>query len=356
MAKRPLTFEDTTPKKHLKQDSSQTPISPTNINSPSSNATVHALIASVSPLQPSCYFDGEITDGDSITRIVGFDKAQRQLLLSFCDRKVAITLINCQIQQNKFHGKLEVVLKGHTKIQESSMAFEITDFKTIGRPLIALCELDTKQEYDKVTIQAKVVKLREPQAVTTGKIKQDVVVADATGKTTLTLWESHVNTLQLHASYQVSRVTVRIFMGKRHLSIPITGSTIEQISDIENLDIDSDSSEDEEHNLKQVTVFGVQQFDAVFTCMNCKKTVTPTAEMAGTCSSCKTTQRLSDPKLSARLFVKNDQNVISLRAHGDVIKSIANKESSITNEDILFSPPFDLSYNKFHTIINISRH
>ncbi|CAI8056525.1 hypothetical protein GBAR_LOCUS30803 [Geodia barretti] len=94
MAKRPLTFEDTTPKKHLKQDSSQTPISPTNINSPSSNATVHALIASVSPLKPSRYFDGEITDGESITRIVGFDKAQRQLLLSFCDRKVANKLPN----------------------------------------------------------------------------------------------------------------------------------------------------------------------------------------------------------------------------------------------------------------------
>ena len=94
------------------------------------------------------------------------------------------------------------------------MAFEVTDFKTIGSALIALCELDTKQEYDKVTIQAKVVKLHEPQAVTTDKIKQDVVVANATRKTTVTLCESYVNTLQLHASYQVSRVTVRIFMGK----------------------------------------------------------------------------------------------------------------------------------------------
>ena len=74
-------------------------------------------------------------------------------------------------------------------------------------------------------------------------------------------------------------------MGKRHLLISITGSTIEQISDI---DCDSDSSEDEEHNLKQVTVIGVQVFDTVVTCMNCKKTVMPTAEKVGTCSSCKT--------------------------------------------------------------------
>ena len=100
-----------------------------------------------------------------------------------------------------------------------------------------------------------------------------------------------------------------------HLSIPITGSTIEQISDIENLDFDSDSSEDEEHNLKQVTVVGVQQFDTVFTCMNCKKTVTPTAEMAGTCSSCKTIQRLSDPKLSAQLFVNKFHMIINISRH-----------------------------------------
>ena len=87
------------------------------------------------------------------------------------------------------------------------MAFEVTDFNTIGSPLIALCELDTKQEYEKVSIRAKVVKLHEPQTVTTGKIKQGVVVADATGKTTLMLWESYINTLQLHTSYQVSRFT-----------------------------------------------------------------------------------------------------------------------------------------------------
>ena len=328
MAKRPtLAVIDTTPKKS-KQDQSPTPLSPGNIQSTSASATVHALIASVSPLKPSRYFDGEITDGDSVIRIVGFDKVQRQMLHTYCNQKTPISLKNCQIQRNKYHGKLEVVLKGNTKIEQSSIEFEIPDMRTIGSPLIPLCNLDEYEEYDKVTIRAKVIKVKEPQRIGTGKLKQDIVIADATGKCSLTLWEAYVNTLQLHKSYQLSRVTVKVFMGKHHLSIPFTGSTVEDISDIENLD-----SEDEEQYLSEVTIIGVQQLDTFYTCMNCKKHVEPTTDIGGTCSSCKTTQRLYNPKVSAKLFIKGkgDENPIPLRAHGDIVRNIANKQTNIKN-------------------------
>lgn len=73
---------------------------------------------------------------------------------------------------------------------------------------------------------------------------------------------------------------VKIFMGQHHLSIPMTGSTIE-ISDVENLQ----SDEDDDQHLCEVTVVGVQQFDLIYLCMNCEQHIEPTINMAGVCNS-----------------------------------------------------------------------
>ena len=91
-----------TPPKVSKTDSP--PLSPSTIQSPHTNATVHA---SLSPIKPSRYFDGELTDGDSVIRVVGFDKHQREKLRSFSDENLPITLKNCQIKLNRFKHKLD---------------------------------------------------------------------------------------------------------------------------------------------------------------------------------------------------------------------------------------------------------
>lgn len=49
----------------------------------------------------------------------------------------------------------------------------------------------------------------------------------------------------------------------------MTGSTIVDISDIENLDSDTDTSDDEEQHLKYANFIGVQQFKTVELQKNC---------------------------------------------------------------------------------------
>ena len=80
-------------------------------------------------------------------------------------------------------------------------------------------------------------------------------------------------------------------MGKHYLSVPTTGSTIEDITETEMLDIESDSelSEDDEQHLIEATIVGVQQLEHNYSCMNCKKSVELSTETTGTCSSCNTT-------------------------------------------------------------------
>ena len=216
-----------------------------------------------------------------------------------------------------------------------------------------LSDLNQKDEFDKITVRAKVIKCNDPQKVGTGKVKQDVTIADATGKTTRTLWEAYVNQLQPQNSYQISRVMVKIFMGQHNLSIPMTGSIIEEISDVENLE--SDTDEDDDQHLCEVTVVGVQQLEFIYSCMNCKQHIEPTTNMAGVCNSCNTIQRLCNPKLNAKLFVQDKADIISLRAHGDIVRQIANKDDNIKHEDLLFASPFDLTHNKFHVITSIKR-
>ena len=107
MAKRALIFNDPCPQKVTKKDNAQkkisSPISPSDIHSPDDHVTVQALVVSVSPLKLSKYFDGEVTDGDTMIRFVGFDKRQQEQLHSWYTKGTLVTIKDCQIQQNKFN-------------------------------------------------------------------------------------------------------------------------------------------------------------------------------------------------------------------------------------------------------------
>lgn len=360
MAKRSLDFQSqeqphsySSPKKTLKIEQ-LSPLSPGNIKSEDPHATVHALVTSVSPITPSRFFEGELTDGDSIIRIVGFDKHQRQKIDNFCTKGIPITLKDCQIQTNTFKNKLEIVIKNYTVVEESDLHFKVSDPKTVGSALVKLNQLDTLQEYDLVTVKVTVLKVHNPQTVGTGKTKQDVLIADDTAKSSITLWESHVNSLKEHKSYQLNKMVVRSYLGKYHLSRPQTGSSVEDVTDIE--DIVQDSDTDDEEQLIATSVLAVQQLEKLYTCINCKRNVQPhTKPSLGVCSSCNTVQKLSTPKLTAKLFLLDEeQQRTTLRAYSDMLKLIAGTDD-VTCEDLLLAPKFDVKYNKFHIITSISR-
>ena len=100
MAKRSLDFsqQPPTPNKRSKKADNPIPLSAGKITAPDTNVTVNGIVACLSPLRPSKYFDGELTDGDTVIRFVGFRNEQRQMLHTFCEQKTPITLTNCQIQ------------------------------------------------------------------------------------------------------------------------------------------------------------------------------------------------------------------------------------------------------------------
>ena len=135
MAKRPLKFD-------IKPNTKQAKVlSPSKVTQATSNATVSGVVTSLSPIHPSRYFDGEVTDGECVMRIVGFDKVKRQELQALADYNIPVTFKHCLIQENKFKKCLEIILKSHMKIEPSKKNFDVSDPKTVGSSIIQLNQL-----------------------------------------------------------------------------------------------------------------------------------------------------------------------------------------------------------------------
>ena len=342
--KRPKDIELTTPP--------PPPLSPADITSPHSLAMVNGMIASVSPLKPSKYFDGELTDGDAIIRFVGFQKEQRERLHAFCEEKKPIAIKNCQVKWSKFKNQLEIILKSSSEVEPSENEFHVPDLKTVGSALITLNQLNEYDEYDRITVKALVKEVEEPQTVGGGKIKQGALLCDSTGSATITLWEGDVGMLIVGKSYQLNRVIIRRFLGQYHLSMPPSGATAEEIDDLENVIATSTSiTKKEDHELMtNVTVAGVQ-LENLHTCVSCKAELT-TSETVTTCTNCNATQIKGTCKQTAKLIISSASSRVTVRAYKEALTAITLKDK-VTSEDLLFAKPFNIEYNKYHVVTKV---
>ena len=116
--------------------------------------------------------------------------------------------------------------------------------------------------------------------------------------------------------------------------------------------IDCQFSDKEEEQLKGVSISGVRDLEVIHLCVNCNKNVTPSTSNIVTCETCSTTQKLSDPKMTAKLIIHSQNYKLTLR---DILQQIAQSDK-VTAQDILFASLFNCTYNKFNTITSISRH
>jgi hypothetical protein len=73
------------------------------------------------------------------------------------------------------------------------------------------------------------------------------------------------------------------------------------------------------------------------------------------CPNCETTQRVINNRYTAKIFITSTNGRIALRAYDKAIKSIVTKDNNIKCEDLLFAPPFNVKFNKYHVITQITR-
>ena len=126
--------------------------------------------------------------------------------------------------------------------------------------------------------------------------------------------------LQPGNSYKLSGLMVRMYNGKKYLSVPKDGfqiSSIEDIGVVEDVEVEVAK----ERKLINVGIVGITFFEIYNGCYACMGKVTP---HSGCCGRCGSTQRLDRCKeqTSAKLDVESEGDVIMLSAFSPVLDDI----------------------------------
>ena len=127
-------------------------------------------------------------------------------------KRQPVRLNDCEMKHARRGEQMEVLLKGSTSISQSPKKIKVNsvDFETSTPTLMTLHELHTTESNERVTVRVKVLKVGAIETVTTGKMKQDVIIADASGAGTVTLWEEHFRKLDTDVSYALTCCRSRV--------------------------------------------------------------------------------------------------------------------------------------------------
>lgn len=161
-------------------------------------ASIHGVMTHLSPVKKSRkgnnYFHGQVCDGVNSMRLVGFATLHQRALQDFLESQNAVEIRNCQIKKsNRDSEKMEIVMKGATKICPSSKEFDISAIEFANNEATEIT-LDKLKEIEPLTIintNVHVVSCRE--AVTLGtRQRQELKVCDGTGWCLMQLWEENI--------------------------------------------------------------------------------------------------------------------------------------------------------------------
>ena len=253
------------------------------------------------------------------------------------------------------------MVKKFTNIIQSPKKIIVDDIEVTPK-LIMLRDLDQIKQYEKVDVKAKAIKVGCKVQVGNGKMKQDVIMADATGIGRLTLWEDDIGILDEGTSYKLSNIMVCIYQNKRYLSKPRdSSSVIEPLSDIEDViddDVDMQENCKQEGDVMEAEVIAVPMFQSYRTCISCKGKVLVDIgnDGLGRCTKCQTLQKLvkCGTQDYATIIVQSGERVVTLQAFGSIMKLICITEP-LNEEALLMAPPFNAAYNSESVITSIWR-
>ena len=189
------------------------------------SANVHGVITQLSPIKKSkkgnSYYNGQVCDGKNSVRFVGFATNHQKTMQDFLDNKKSIELHNCQIKRsNRDSDKMEIVLKGATKINTSPKKFDVStiEFQNSDAINITLDKVDETEVLTIINVEVKVYNCEEPVTLGTRQ-KQEVLLCDASGWATLQLWEENIGSLENGKSYKLKHFRVVEFNGVKYIAM-----------------------------------------------------------------------------------------------------------------------------------------
>ena len=302
------------------------------VDNPMESATIHGVVTTLSPIKKgrtTNFFDGTLADSSGKMRIVGFNTDHQKIMREFMDKREPVQLTDCQVKPARRGTDMEIMFKGTTKLKPSPKKFDISTFHfgDEGPAEINLAQLHSFKDYDRITVNIKVLSSTDSIDVSGGRKKQEVKVADKSEVCMVTLWAENIGKLDDNQSYTLKSFLVREFGGKS-LTIGREGSEICPIPDIGEVAADDDGCKLQ--TIKKATIIGVLQLDTYRSCLRCKARVDPITPPLGRCSKsgCNMLQRfdMCAEHTSAKLLFQSESDTYSLYAYGQTVKNIVSSE------------------------------
>lgn len=273
-------------------------------------------------------------------RIVGFQDSMRKRFSSFEKDTSSVLLEHCKIKRARPSEDLEILLNSTTILAKSPQKFNVSSVPDN----IVLKDLVQYKIDDRVTFNAKVIAIENPQKVSHGLTKQEIVVADATAAAHLTLWENDVGSLEKNKSYFFKNMKVTSFRSEKYVVKPKYNGSIEAIDDIGEVSEDNLSNDTISLSGAEIVgiIGGLQIYSA---CITCNTKVDVIDDQKVYCSKCEMIfkRSKSHQNISARLCIETNGDYIVLSAFTDILKAIVGSDE--VSEDSLFATkPFNLCY------------
>ena len=218
-------------------------------------------------------------------------------------------------------------------------------------------DLQNKEEYERVRVQAKVLEVMDPTTVANGKKVQDVTVADSTDCVRCTLWEADIGQLEKGKSYDMKMFLIREFNSKNYLS-KAKDSEIVEFDDIGETVSYSAELQDHSTTILSAEIVGVAELEKHKTCLRCKGRVEPLDLGLGRCAKegCQMLQKYAvcPEHLFATLMFMTAPGVVSLHTYGQTLLEIArvqDGDGQVTEDSLMKLPAFvSVTYNSQNVI------
>ena len=148
---------------------------------------------------------------------MGFNREQRNMLEKKIDNPVELQ--DCTITKSRYSDSMEVLVNSTTKVTSSPRKFtDIMQPSARTDMSITLDQIQDKEDYQPVTVSAKILQADPKLMVKSGLYKQDLHIADNTATSKLTLWQDTIDTLRVGTTYKLEGLSIRTYKSTKFLT------------------------------------------------------------------------------------------------------------------------------------------
>ena len=313
----------------------------------------HGFIQNISPLKRSRnknvdWFDFQLQISPTkVKRVVGFNAPAYKQMQHFQETKTPVFLKNVIIKEDGsdwiFNQQSNVSVAPNSNITFSYKEQAQPEPSTSQLPSmdISISQLKTLTPNQKVNITGTLsLGQREPKEVLVKatqeicKVKEDCIIEDATGHTSIHIWSPLTEQLKSNYSYCIKNLTVKNFQGNTFLSTSPFTSFNEVQNTLSSLAGPTILETPEQELFVERFKF-VSKLSIFVSCQVCKKRFNNISATSVKCQNCLTYQRVIDCKreASAKLCVTNKDNELWLTAFTDTLGNLLQQVSSITLQE-----------------------